>query len=223
MDHHLSHSENLWMGPAYYGRAGNARRGYKLSPVVLLELGSPATADPDGICASQGITPPALGLINGALASGGVATFDVPRNVVAAWTTTAVLTVTGTDVYGETLVESSASGTSFAGKKAFKTITQISVSVAVTAFTAGSGDVLGLPIRVAAGKVMQWLENNLPHVGTLGTFVAGDATTATATTGDVRGTYDPNTVMNGSVAVAALVVFNPLTKESLYGVAQFGG
>ena len=80
--------------------------------IVKINLGAPLAADANGVCASQGGTAATAMNINGALASGGVATFDVPRNVVAAWTGTAVLTVTGTDDYGNAIVESSASGTS---------------------------------------------------------------------------------------------------------------
>src|SRR3546814_1050600 len=80
--------------------------GCSWSNICAVNLGAPLTADADGVCASQAITAAAGGTINGAFATGGVATFDVPRNVVAAWTTAAVLTVTGTDAYGNALVES---------------------------------------------------------------------------------------------------------------------
>ena len=162
--------------------------------MVIINLGAPDAADADGAVTSQAATA-AGGLatgINGALATDGVATFDQPRNVVAAWTTTAVLTITGTDEYGNTVVESSASGTSMAGKKAFKTITGVSTSVDITALTVGSGDVFGLPVFLpGTGHVVQEMEDGA--VPTAGTIVAGDETTPTATTGDVRGTYDPNT------------------------------
>lgn len=187
----------------------------------VINLGAPDTADADGAVASQACTA-AGGLatgINGALASGGVATFDVPRNVVAAWTTTAVLTVTGTDEYGNTIVESSASGTSLAGKKAFKTVTGISSSVDITGLTVGTGDVLGLPVYLpGAGYVSNEIEDGAK--ATAGTLVAGVRTTATATTGDVRGTYDPNSACNGSKAFS-LVAF--LDDPSDKGVAQYAG
>ena len=188
---------------------------------VLVTLGAPATADANGVVESQAATS-ADGLatgINGALASGGVATFDVPRNVVAAWTTTAVLTVTGTDEYGVTIVESSASGTSLAGKKAFKTVTGISVSANVTGLTVGTGDVLGLPAFLAeTGHVIAEYQDGAD--ASAGTVVAGVTATATATTGDVRGTYDPSAAANGSRLFQLLCIFDDPAGK---GAAQFGG
>lgn len=125
--------------------------------LYVVDLGSPNAAAANAISLSQsvivGTTP--LALLNGALVSGGVAVLDVPRNVVAAWTGTAVLTVTGLSEYGSVEVESSGSGTSFAGKKAFKKITSASFSANVTGATIGTGDVLGLPFAVQkAGQIM---------------------------------------------------------------------
>lgn len=189
--------------------------------LVKVNLGAPDAADADGAVASQAATA-ASGLatgINGALASDGVATFDVPRNVVAAWTGTAVLTVTGTDAKGAVLVESSASGTSLAGKKAFKTVTGISVSANVTGLTVGTGDVLGLPMFLAhTTDVIKELEDDAVPTG--GTIVAGDQTTATATTGDINGTYDPNSACDGSAVFELLVA---VRDPQAVGVAQFGG
>lgn len=185
--------------------------------LIGINLGAPDAADTDGVCASQAVTADAT--INGALASGGVATFDVPRNVVAAWTTTAVLTVTGTDEYGETVVESSASGTSLAGKKAFKTVTAVSSSTAITGCTVGTGDVLGLPVFVPnAGSIIAEFEDGAD--ATAGTPVAGATAEATATTGDVRGTYDPNSAANGTRAFELLVA---LDDPNELGVAQYAG
>lgn len=187
---------------------------------VRINLGAPAAADADGAVASQACTA-ASGLatgINGALASGGVATFDKPRNVVAAWTGTSVLTVTGTDEYGNTVVESSASGTSLAGKKAFKTVTGVAVSADVTGLTIGTGDVLGLPIFLEAPIALGEIEDGAK--ATAGTIVAGVTTAATATTGDVRGTYDPNSACNGSKTFELDVL---VRAKSFKGVAQYAG
>ena len=189
------------------------------APAYLIDLGSPDTADADGVCASQAGTASTAMTINGALASGGVATFDVPRNVVAAWTGTAVLTVTGTDVNGDVVVESSASGTSLAGKKAFKTVTSVVPSANITSATVGTGDVLGLPVFLPDDVyVLAELEDG--GAAAAGTIVAGVTSAATATTGDVRGTYDPDTAADGSTAFALLV---SLPDPSGQGVPQYAG
>lgn len=221
--YHLSHAEQLFYGAAYHpGAFANfGRKGYRVMLPSWVLLGTPIVGDADGYLESQAITAaggPATGL-NGTL--GGVA--DVPRNVVAAWTGTAVMTVTGTDVYGRPLVESSASGTSFTGKKAFKTVTAVSVSADVTGATVGHGDVLGLPYRVNSKDEILIFENGVP-VAT-GTFVAAVTTDpATATTGDVRGTLDPTATLNGSVRIAVQFLnLDPTSKVSLFGVDQYAG
>lgn len=197
----------------------NTLDGVSLTNLVTLNLGAPVGADANGVCASQAITAAGTGTINGALATAGVATFDVPRNVVAAWTGTAVLTVTGTDQYGDVVVESSASGTSFAGKKAFKTITSVDVSADVTGATVGTGDVFGLPVQLpGTGFVILELQGG--NTASAGTIVAADSAKATATTGDVRGTYDPASAANGSRVFEVVAALPDATYK---GVAQFAG
>lgn len=197
-------------------RVANAEKMANLHP-VFINLGAPDQADADGYVLSQACTASgglATG-INGALAAGA----DVPRNVVAAWTGTAVLTITGLDEYGKVMKESSASGTSFTGKKAFKKVTGVSVSADVTALTVGTGDVLGLPVFLSrATDVIVELEDGA--AATPGTIVAGVTAKPTATTGDVRGTYDPNSAADGS-AVFQLVA---LVEDPEYvGIAQYAG
>lgn len=191
--------------------------------IVAINLGAPATAVANGICTSQAGTAATAMTINGSLASGGVATFDVPRNVVGAWTNTATLTVTGTDEYGKTLVETSASGTSMAGVKAFKTITSVVPSANITGATVGSGDVLGLPIHVpkaTTGYILKELQDDA--VATAGTVVAGLArnTESTATTADVRGTYDPNAACDGARSFTLIAV---VPDPEYQGNPQFAG
>lgn len=176
----------------------------KMSLPILtkIHLGAPATADADGFIASQDLTAAGVFSVNttfaaakAAAALAGVA--DVPRNVVASWTGTAVITITGTDEYGNVVRESSASGTSLTGKKAFKTVTGVSVSANVTSLTVGTGTVLGLPVYLAdAGDVLKEIMDGVG--ATAGTLAAGILTAASATTGDVRGTYVPNSAPNGS-------------------------
>ena len=114
----------------------------------LVDWGAPLTADADGVSASQSVAANETFLLDGALSGDIIAgrmIFDVPRNVVAAWTTTAILTITGKDEYGNTMVETTASGTSHTGKKAFKEITAVSSSASITSATVGTGVILGVP------------------------------------------------------------------------------
>ena len=127
------------------------------SYLQLLSLGSPNALSTTGIAASQSSAGSTNALtLNGTGADvsanpntnqGGLV-LNTARNVTAAWTTTAVATVKGFDQYGNPLTENSGSGTSFTGKKAFKIVTGITFSTAVTSATAGYGDVLGLPMAV---------------------------------------------------------------------------
>lgn len=195
---------------------------------ILINLGAPIAADADGIATAQAVAAAGDATIDGARASSGVATLDKPRNVTAVSSdvgdTTQTLTVTGTDVYGETVVEEvSLNGTTtVAGKKAFKTVTQVAVDAALAGnLSVGFGDVLGLPVFLPnAGMVLKELEGGA--AATAGTLVAGDLTAGgpTATTGDVRGTYDPSTACDGS-AVFQLIAFLP--DPGYIGVAQYAG
>jgi hypothetical protein len=191
-----------------------------IQQVARITLGAVETAVAAGVCASQALLAINNGVLNGSLLAGGVISFATPRNVVAAWTGTAVLTVTGTDEYGNVMVESSASGTTFTGKKAFKRITRVRVSADVTGLTVGTGVVLGLPVYLAdvADAIRESVDGVVP---TAGTFVAADRTLpATALTGDIRGTWAPNAAPNAArVYEAALLVRSVNYK----GAAQFAG
>lgn len=189
--------------------------------LVEINLGAPATADVDGLLTSYTGSAPAL---DGALVSGGVGTFDVPRNIVvdSGGADTAVLTFTGTDVYGNTLVESITlnGSTAVGGKKAFKTVTGVSSSGAIAngAF-AGPGDVLGLPVFLPnSAFILKELEDGA--AATSGTTVAGSLTKATATTGDIRGTYDPNSACNGAKNFSLIVA---LDDPEYLGISQYAG
>lgn len=216
----LTNADELFVGDAYEPRANNSRRGVPLTPIVLVDLGVPATASANAVCLSQSVTGGVAALLNGATAG----TLDVGRNVVAAWTNTAIVTVTGTDVYGKTVVEQSASGTSFTGKKAFKTVTSVTFNASVTGATVGTGDVIGLPYRLA-GKwdILAAYADSTADLASA-TVVAGDATTATAITGDVRGTIDFNTASNGAVRFRVWMKINNIaSRAGAFGVAQYGG
>jgi hypothetical protein len=193
---------------------------------VLINLGAPDALVTNGVMAQQNITAAGAMLVNGTLATGGVATLDVPRNLIAdsGGADDAILTVTGKDEYGQTMIETlTLNGTTaVAGKKAFKQVTGIAASKAVanTAFI-GTGDVLGLPVFLPSnGHVVKELSNGT--AATAGTFVAGlrAAEGSTATSADVRGTYDPNAAADGDI-VFQLVVSLP--DPTYLGVAQYAG
>jgi len=221
--HNFSQAKRLFHGRAYYAPAHDSKRGVEMTPLYLFSC-VPEAPDADGICETQAVGDGGAGgtaIINGALASNGVAEFDVPRNVVAAWTGTAVITIEGEDEYGARVVEQSASGTSHTGKKAFKRVTRITTSAAVTGFTAGTGSAIGFPYRVdAGGFFMASLDGNADD----GTFAPAVTAAPSATTGDVRGTYTPDGTLDGSARLAALFkIADPTTKEGAYGVDQYGG
>lgn len=178
--------------------------------VIAVNLGAPGAASANNIktSAAQTAAAGAVAPAGGALVAGGVATLDAPtgRNVVAAWTGAAVLTVRGTDIYGKPMSEASASGTAFTGKKAFATVTSIQVSADVTGLTVGTGAVLGLPVYTpSAALVLKELQDNAAAVA--GTIVAGlnNVTKSTTTTGDIRGTYAPNAAPDGSKVYELLI------------------
>jgi len=197
--------------------------GVFMSPINVYDV-VPAALDADGICAQQTLASAGNALLNGALASGGTVTLDVPRNVVvdAAGAATAVLTITGTDAYGIPMSEAiTLNGTTaVAGKKAFKTITSVAASAAATDFFVGTGDVFGLPIRANSRNYALTAWNGA--FVTTGTFVGADATSpATTTTGDVRGTYAVPDAADATKRLTVWVfVADDDTQTGLYGVTQ---
>lgn len=192
----LANNTIVWLNLDRSGEDANeelaASSRMSLMNLVRMVFGAPTTAVATAVAASQSLNTGVDGLINGTQAVAGVVTFATPRNVVAAWTGAAVLTVTGTDEFGQVLVEASAAGIALTGKKAFKTVTKIRVSAAVTLLTVGNGVVLGLPAFLADVADILKEHVNGAAAGAAGVFVAGDTAAPTNLTGDVRGTWTPN-------------------------------
>ena len=231
--HHLTNAETVYQGKAYYPPLTDSqeRNGAPITFLTKIDLGTPDVADVDGVCASQDGTGGAGLLINGALASGGVATLPFPRNLVidtdSAGDTTQTVTITGTDVYGEVIVETIAFNgvTAVYGLKAFKTITAATLSAALTsAALIGEGPALGLPYRAATKSDVLYANTFFNDIveATLPTVVAGVDTTATATTGDTRGTVTLNSTLDESQIYTYMVV-DTSTKALMVGVDQYGG
>ena len=160
---------------------------------------------------------------------------DVPRAVsvtIGAGTiTNRNVTVTGYDYYGQAMSEVIATGTTQSttvnGKKAFFQIVSATVSGAVGAtISLGTTDILGSPVRISnAGYVARagWNDTLAEDAGTL---VDAVATTASTTTGDVRGTYVPSSAPDGSkrlvmgILLPALAVGPNATRAGALGVNQ---
>ncbi len=185
-----------------------------VTSAIVVGQQPPVVGAANSISLSQSVTSPTPALLNGANAG----VLDVPRNVIAAWTGTAILTVTGTDYWGQTQTEVSASGTSFTGKKAFATVTSLIFNANVTAATVGTGNVLGLPFMV--GNTAEFFAPVFDGGADAGTLVVADNTNpATSSSGDVRGTYAPAGTLNGAKFVAALLkVYDNTTQVGSFGV-----
>jgi hypothetical protein len=151
---------------------------------------------------------------------------DVPRNIVATSTTAAadtVFTITGYDQYKQPMVESftiTSGASALAGKKAFKYIYSIDIysagDITTDTVTVGTGKVLGLPYPISAKSDIMQLWFNSVREEVDANIAVADTATATATTGDVRGTVDLVSSLNGST-VEVWGCFD----ASGFGVAQF--
>lgn len=159
----------------------------------------PILATANSIAVSQAVTGGVAALLNGATAG----ILDVPRNIVASWTTAATVTITGTDAQGQPQTEALSTPGGSTGKKAFATVTSIVPSVSITALIVTTGKALGLPFAVRSGDVFAM---SLADAADASVLAAADGTyPATTTTGDVRGTLSPAGAFDGVKFFSALI------------------
>lgn len=194
---------------------------------LRINLGAPLVADVDGVCTIELLADAGNVPIDGVQATGGVATLDVPRNVTLTVATTnqsaITFTVYGTDEYGATMIEAitGPNANTVQGKKAFKTVTRVAASAAIATngVSVGFGDILGLPVFVSLASLQGELQDGA--AATAGTLVAGLSvlTKSTATTADVRGTYDPNAAADG----ARVFEVDVLVSDLFLGSPQYDG
>lgn len=139
-------------------------------------------------------------------------------------------TIRGFDIYGFPMTESfagAAIGTA-TGKKAFKYIQSVTHTGSVAGtVTVGTTDIIGLPFRMDNWGYANIVVANAFISANTG-FVAADTTTpATATTGDVRGTYTLQTPSNGTtnrlIVTQWIAASNLGADTGMFGVAQFSG
>lgn len=187
-------------------------------PVRYLDLGSPVASSTTALRAAAAVAGAgALALL--------LTSLDVPRNIVitsAGNDSGITFTVIGKDAYGNAMSETitGANAGAAAGKKAFKSDIAISASGAAAGnVSIGYGNVLGLPVFLPnAVHILKEMQDGA--AATTGTTVAGDQTYPSATTGDVRGTYVPNSAPDGTKAYGLLVA---LPDPGYLGADQFAG
>ena len=163
--------------------------------------------------------------LSGKIAMQTVAT-TMARAVAIAAAASAVgcnMTVVGYDLYGypqtETIAVAAGAATTN-GKKGWKFITSITPDATdAHNYSVGCADIFEFPVRVDALGYVRGTWNNIFLASP--TFVAADATTATATTGSVRGTMVPATASDGTkrlVLFGSIKPANALTAAGMFGV-----
>lgn len=191
-------------------------------------LGTPVTADADGILDGQDVSSAgsvyfADGDFNPLYSHEVMGRYGRNVTVVASGSDTDVVTVHGFDYLGQPMRENiTLSGSSpVAGKKAFARVTQIDfLDQSGVTIDVGWGNVLGLPY--ASVKMLAELVNKVV-TGNAGTFTAAVTTNPqTATTGDPRGTYAPHATdaPNGSREYEIVCM---VLEGNLHGVRHYNG
>lgn len=142
----------------------------------------------------------------------------------------ATFTVSGYDLYGYPLTETitGANAGIASGIKAFKYIASVTPAGTLSGSNAsvGTGDVIGLPIRADYFGEVRIVYNDAAITASTGFTAAVTTDPATATTGDVRGTYALQTASNGSRRLHVYIhpsAGNIDSTTGLYGVSQYTG
>lgn len=189
-----------------------------------------------------GLTVPAVLAIDGLPGfvsfgtSGAVQVFDPTKALSRAVSITGVaggaggaFTVRGYDLYGQPTSETitaTSGATTTNGKKAFKFVASVTPGFTdAHNYSVGTTDIYGLPLRAAVYGYVNSTFNNVPV--TSPTFVAADATTVSATTGDVRGTIV--VASDGTKRLQVMQGIGPVSLASLtsnsftgmFGLTQF--
>ena len=244
-------SDDLFLGPAqtYMGTNSNSNLGdpspmdLGVGPVGRVYVWDtvPLTKGAANIAAASAytstITLTAGTGVTSVTRSDGVTALqvDVPRalsiTIGAGTITNRNVTITGYDYYGQAMSEVIATGTTQSttveGKKAFYQVISASVSGSVGATVSiGTTDIFGAPVKFANKGYISRCGWNDTLAENAATVVVGDATTATTTTGDVRGTVAPSSAADGSkrlvvgILLTAIQVGPNATRAGALGVNQ---
>lgn len=134
-------------------------------------------------------------------------------------------TVAGYDAYGYPMTQTvtGVSSSTVSTTKAFKYVASVTPAGTInsTAISVGTNDVFGLPLRTdwAAYLNLYW-NNAVVAPGSMG-FTAADITTATALTGDVRGTVTGGATSDGTKRL--IVFWNPFPPNMAAGIVGLLG
>lgn len=135
-------------------------------------------------------------------------------------------TASGYDLYGFPMTETitGANAGTASGAKAFKYISGVTHTGTVAGtVTIGTGDVIGLPLRVDRFAFARVVYNNTVITASTGFVAAVTTDPATATTGDVRGTYALQSASDGTKRLQVFITIPPAnigTVTGMLGVAQ---
>ena len=207
-----------------------------------LTLATTSTTGLTVLSSAQAVLPTGTTVPSGALALDGVPTTfsygqsgaiqrytlntSAARALLVTWAgndTAAYLTVSGYDVYGAPMTEkiSGASGSTSAGKKAFKFVASAvpGGTVSGSNISLGTQDVFGFPLaaRSFAYTDITWNSTAATSSG----VTSAVTTTATSVTGDVRGTYAVPSAADGTKNLTVFIAPLPdMSQANLVGVTQ---
>lgn len=243
-------ADDLYIGAASTGIAPRGAGGFGFGPLGRIYIYDivPLTLNAAGFAASQ--SPGSAKAVTLSAGTGvtkvianGVTTYvaDVPRAVTitsGADESANTFTIKGFDNYGIAMTQSLAGAAvgTVTTTKAFKSVVSVTSSANMSGtITVGTSDTFGLPVAVVDVDYIIAAKWNATLAANAGTFVAAVATTASATTGDVRGTYLPaGAASNGTRRLVISVALSDLniggvnqssatqqTAVGVLGVAQF--
>lgn len=163
-----------------------------------------------------------------------ISMYDNTKNVARAVSITGVVSTTGgdfivrgADIYGYPMSETITAAAGVAttnGKKAFKFIYSITPQFTdAHTYSVGTTDIFGFSVRYPTfPDGLIWWNNALITANT--GYVVPDATTPSATTGDVRGTYAVQSASDGTKQLIVAVgpgMSTMTTAAGLFGQTQF--
>lgn len=223
----------LRIGGASSAAVDGGQPGAPNSPIYAYQV-TPATLQADNVAVLQTVSGAIFTLAAGTSVTSTTVNgttyyaLDVARNLRATGgsvsTAATLITVAGLDTYRQPMTETftGPTGTAVTSTvKAFQYVRSITAAGNTTSTVSiGTGDVFGFPYRVATyGDTRIWWD--IAGITNSVGITLAVTSAATATTGDVRGTYASATASNGARILSVwIAVQNPDSLTNIYGVTQ---